>query len=129
MTSSRLRHPPGPLGGSPRRAQARDVLPQVPPWVLIAVGVLGAALAGRLLASHHVKYGLAIVLVAAYGPLVFFNLAAALAVWVAILFFQDLSVLAAGPNAVGVLVALGWIGAFLGGRGRITLNRQPHDCC
>ena len=79
---------------------------------------LAATLAGRLMADGRMKYGLALVMAACFMPLVLFNLAAALAVYVAILFFQDLSILSSGPNAIGVLVGLGWIGAFFGRRGQ-----------
>jgi O-antigen ligase len=98
-----------------------DRVPSIPPWLLTA-GALGlAAVLGRLMAGGHMKYGVAIVLAACYVPLVFFDLAAALAVWVTVLFFQDLSFLSSGPNAIGVLVALGWIGAFLGRRGHLPV--------
>ena len=95
-------------------------IPHPPPWLIIAAAVLAASLAGRLMADGRMKYGLALVMAACFMPLVLFNLAAALAVYVAILFFQDLSVLSSGPNAIGVLVGLGWIGAFLGRRGQLA---------
>src|ERR1700761_7074892 len=95
-------------------------IPHPPPWLIIAAAVLTSSLVGRLLADGRMKYGLALVMAACFVPLVLFNLAAALAVYVAILFFQDLSVLSSGPNAIGVLVGLGWIGAFLGRRGQLA---------
>jgi O-antigen ligase len=95
-------------------------IPHPPPWLIIAAAVLASSLVGRLLADGRMKYGLALVMAACFVPLVLFNLAAALAVYVAILFFQDLSVLSSGPNAIGVLVGLGWIGAFLGRRGQLA---------
>jgi O-antigen ligase len=91
---------------------------------LIAAALLSAALFGRLLADGHMKYGIAIVLVAFYAPLVFFDLSTALAVWVAILFFQDLSLLSSGPNGVGVLLGLGWLGTFLGGQRSSHMMRE-----
>lgn len=95
-------------------------IPHPPPWLIIAAAVLAASLAGRLMADGRIKYGLALVMAACFMPLVLFNLAAALAVYVAILFFQDLSILSSGPNAIGVLVGLGWIGAFFGRRGQLA---------
>jgi hypothetical protein len=95
-------------------------IPHPPAWLIIAATVLAASLMARLLADGRMKYGLALVMAACFMPLVLFNLAAALAVYVAILFFQDLSVLSSGPNAIGVLVGLGWIGAFLGRRGQLA---------
>jgi len=91
---------------------------------MIAAALLGAALVGRFMADGRIKYGAAIVLAACYVPLVFFDLAAALAVWVAVLFFQDLSALSFGPNAMGVLVALGWVGAALGRKGHLAGIQQ-----
>jgi len=79
---------------------------------------------GRFLADGHLKYGVALVFGACYVPLVLFDLAAAFAVFVAVQFFQDLSVLSSAPNAIGVLVGLGWIGAFLGRRGHIVALRE-----
>jgi len=76
-------------------------LPDVPPWLLIAAALLSAALVGRMVAGGHITYGYAIVLAACYAPLVFFNVPAALAVWVAVLFFQDLRVLSVAPNSMG----------------------------
>ncbi len=100
------------------------VIPHPPPWLIIAAAILASSMVGRLMADGRMKYGLALVIAACYAPLVLFNLAAALAVYVAILFFQDLSVLSSAPNAVGVLVGLGWIGAFLGQRGRLVAIGQ-----
>lgn len=106
------------IADSPR-ARERTI-PHPPPWLIIGAALLAASLAGRLMADGRIKYGLALVVAACFMPLVLFNLAAALAVYVAILFFQDLSVLSSGPNAIGVLVGLGWIGAFLGRRGQLA---------
>jgi hypothetical protein len=94
--------------------------------MLIAAALLSATLFGDLLAGGHMKYGIGLVLVACFAPLVFFDLPKALAVWVAILFFQDLSVLSSGPNGVGVLIGLGWLGTFLGGEraGRILREHR-----
>ena len=75
---------------------------------------------GRLLADGRMKYGLALVMAACFVPLVPFNLAAALAVYVETCFFQGLSVLSSGPNAIGALVGLGRTGAFLGRRGQLA---------
>jgi O-antigen ligase len=126
MTDSALPPPGGRAGQSAARRSGSisQPLPAVPPWALIGVGLLSSVVVGALLADHHVKYGVGLVLVACYGPLVFFNFRIALAVWVSILFFGDLSVLAAGPNAVGVLIGLGWLGFFVGGRSGVTIRRE-----
>jgi O-antigen ligase len=99
-------------------------IPAVPPWALIAAALLSATLFGRLMADGRMKYGVALVLAACYVPLVFFDITRALAVWVALLFFSDISVFSAGPNAVGVLLGLGWLGTFVGGRRAGLVRRQ-----
>jgi O-antigen ligase len=104
---------------APRRS-----LPHIPAPVIVATVLLSAGLLGRLIADGRVKYGVALVLVASFAPLVLFDLAAALAVWVAVQFFQDLSILSSGPNAIGVLVGLGWIGASLGRKGKLAVLRD-----
>lgn len=99
-------------------------LPAVPRWLIVGAVLIGAALCGRLLASGHVRYGVGLVLVACYAPLVFFDLPKGLAVWVAILFFGDLSVLSSVPNGTGVLIGLGWLGTFLGDRSSGLIKRE-----
>lgn len=109
------------MSGIAEGASIRErAIPHPPPWLIIAAAALASGLVGRLFADGRIKYALALVMAACFVPLVLFNLAAALAVYVAILFFQDLSVLSSGPNAIGVLVGLGWIGAFLGRRGQLA---------
>jgi O-antigen ligase len=105
----------------PGHAQA---LPHIPAPVIVAAVLLSAGLLGRLLADGRIKYGVAVVLVASFAPLVLFDLAAALAVWVAVQFFQDLTILSSAPNAIGVLVGLGWIGASLGRKGKLAVLRD-----
>jgi O-antigen ligase len=114
------------LSRDPRRAPSspRDNLPAIPAWLICTAALVAALVVGRFIADGRIKYGLAIVVGSIYVPLVFFDLAAGLALWVAVLFFQDLSVLSFGPNAMGVLVALGWIGALLSRRGMVPALRQ-----
>ena len=109
--------------GEPGRPRPR-VLPAIPAPVIVAALLLSASLFGRLVADGRIKYGVALVVAACFAPLVLFDLAAALAVWVAVQFFQDLSFLSSGPNALGVLVGLGWIGAVLGRKGYLAVLRD-----
>ncbi len=96
--------------------------PRIPPWVIVGVAVFLAAGFGRFLADgQHHKYAAAIMLAALFGPVAFFDLATALAIWGAILFVQDLRILSSGPNAMGVIVGLGWIGAFVARSGRLEV--------
>jgi O-antigen ligase len=103
----------------------RLALLRIPPWLIIAAALLTSSLVGRFLASGRITYGLGIVLALVYGPLVFFDLPVAFAVWVAVQFFAELSQLSYGPNAMSVLIGLGWVGAYLGRRAPLTLLRQP----
>ena len=116
--------PRGRADGPWTPVDERDALPDVPPWLIVAGALVCAAVFGHLLAGGKMKYGIAVVLVICYGPLVFFDLSRALALWVAILFFSDISVLSSGPNGVGVLIGLGWLGAFLGGRGTVFVREH-----
>ncbi|HEY2771423.1 MAG TPA: O-antigen ligase family protein [Solirubrobacteraceae bacterium] len=99
-------------------------IPPIPPRAIIAGAALITIVAAHLLASGRIKYGAALFLVALYGPLVFFDLAAAFAVWVGVLFVQDLHSLSIAPNSMGVLVALGWLGAFAARAGRLRVLRE-----
>ena len=92
----------------------------VSPRLLLAAVVLTGTVFGRFMADGHMKIAAALVLAACYAPLVLFDLSIALAAYIAVQFFQDLSIFSSGPNAMGVLVGLGWIGAVLGRRGRIA---------
>lgn len=85
--------------------------------------VLIATLVGRFLADGRISYGLGIVIALVYGPIVFFDLPLAFAIWMGVQFFALLSQLSYGPNAMSVLVGLGWIGAFAGRRARLGLLR------
>lgn len=110
----------GPAPGSgERRSSGLDDL-HISPRLLIAATVLTGTVFGRFVADGHMKIAAALVLAACYAPLVLFDLALALSAYIAVQFFQDLSLFSSGPNAMGVLVGLGWIGAVLGRRGRIT---------
>jgi O-antigen ligase len=106
---------PRRLGRDGRRAA------ELSPTLIALAGVLGALLFGYLLGDGKEEYGVALVFAAAYIPLVFLDLATAIAVWVAILFFTDLTALQKGPHLVGVLMALGWLGTFLNRRGSLRL--------
>jgi O-antigen ligase len=99
-------------------------LPQLPPWVIVGGAALISVVCGRLFADGRIKYGAALVLAAVYAPLVFFDLAWAFALWVGVLFVQDLHALSIAPNTMGVLVALGWIGAFVARAGRLRALHQ-----
>ena len=100
-------------------------LPRIPAWLLTGGALLLAALSGRFMADGRMKYGAAIAIAACYLPLVLFDLAAAVAVWIGLQFFEDLRVLSFGPNAIGVLLVLGWFGAFMS-RGRRSPVLREH---
>jgi O-antigen ligase len=111
----------GPGSGEPEGTrQGRGPELYVSPRLLIAAAVLTGTVFGRFMADGHMKIAAALVLAACYAPLVLFDLAIALAAYIAVQFFQDLSIFSSGPNAMGVLVGLGWIGAVLGRRGRVA---------
>jgi len=89
-------------------AQARSA-PAVPAPAIITIAVLAALVTGRLFAEGHVPLALAIVVAAAYLPLVFLDFQAALAVWAGILFVAHLSALTVAPRAIAMLLVVGWL--------------------
>ena len=111
----------------PSEAAARvQVIPRVPPALIAALAVLAALIAGRSLADGSIAMGLAVVLAAAYVPLVFVDLAAAIAVWAGLLFIVHLSVLSVGPTAIEILLFLGWLGTARARRTRLPVLREHH---
>jgi putative inorganic carbon (HCO3(-)) transporter len=101
-----------PPAASGRISSQFGSLPQVPPAAIITTAILAALICGRFFADGRIKYAAGLVLAAVYAPLAFFDLPAAFAVFAAILFIKDIRALSVGPNAIGVLVGLGFIGAF-----------------
>jgi len=96
----------------------------IPPWLVIAVALLATAMFGHFVADGRIKYGAAIVLAACYAPLVFFDITVALGIWLALLYFSQLQVFSSAPNTMGVLLALGWLGAFIGRRRNLPVLSQ-----
>jgi O-antigen ligase len=107
-----------------RESAQHDPISGIPPWLIIAAAFVAAATFGHFIADGRIKYGAAILLAACYAPLVFFNITVALATWLALLYFSQLHFLSSGPNAMGVLLALGWFGAFLGRKRGFPLLSQ-----
>lgn len=101
------------MSSIPTMRMADRGLPRVPPAAIAALALVLAAVAGRFFADGRIGLGLALVLGVCYGPLAFLDLTMALAVYVAILFVQDVAALSVGPNTVGVLVFVGWIGTLV----------------
>ncbi len=96
-----------------RAGSSSDALPRIPPWAITAGAIIAAILCGRFFADGREKYAAALAVGAIYAPLVFFNLPAAIAAWTAVLFFKDIRALSVGPNTMGVLVGLGFLGVLL----------------
>src|SRR4051794_41807186 len=61
-----------------------------------------------------------------YAPLVLVNLPVALAIWVGIEFNASLPALSVGPNAAGVLIAVGWLGTIGVRRDEIAEGLRAH---
>ena len=73
---------------------------------------------------NRVKYGLGILFILCYGPIVFFNFPLAFVIWVGVLFFDELSQLSYGPNVMSVILGLAWIGVLIGRRTPLGLLRE-----
>jgi Lipid A core - O-antigen ligase and related enzymes len=105
-------------------ASSERVLPSIRPAVIVAAALLLAIIAGHFLAGGRLTLGLAVVLGVCYAPLVLLDLTMALAVFVAVLFVQDVSAFSVGPNTIGVLVLLGWLGTFVTRSSRRIVLRE-----
>ena len=96
------------LAGTGVAARAQ-ILPSLPTAAIASAALLSAALVGVALAVS-VPIGLGVLIALLYAPLVFLNLALALALWVPLIFFQAVPVLNLGGEAAGLVIAFGWLG-------------------
>lgn len=100
------------------------LVPAIRPAAIVGLALVIAIIAGRFFADGHIALGAAIVLGVCYGPLAFLDLTMALAIYVAILFVKDTAALSVGPNTIGVLVFLGWIGTLVTRSARPVVLRE-----
>jgi O-antigen ligase len=83
-----------------------------PPPALIVLGaILSALLVGALMGANA-KMGIGLLLALVYVPLVLINLPLGLALWMVLTFVAHFSAVSIGPNAAGLMVALGWLGTL-----------------
>ncbi len=99
-------------------------IPAIPPSLIAGTALVVAVVAGRFLADGRMSLAAALVLGVCYAPLAFLDLTMALAIYVAILFIQDIAALSVGPNSMGVLVFLGWIGTLFTRSARLGILRE-----
>ncbi len=82
-----------------------------------------------LMMAANLKYGVAMACVAVYAPLVFIDLAVALAIWVGLTFLIAIPALSVAPLASFLLIVFGWLGTLRrpGSLTRVMLrdNRKP----
>jgi len=100
----------------PQNSSAEAIAPSTPSfprWTIVGGAVLCAAVCGRFLADGHMKLAAALVLGAMYAPLCFFYLPAAFALWTAVQFVRDIHGISVGPNTMGLLVALAFLGTLI----------------
>jgi O-antigen ligase len=120
-----------PMGGSAEHEVSR-LLSHLPrswlarafPAATAVAALMIAALVGRFFADGHTTYAAALVLAVCYAPLVLLDFTVAFAIYVGILFVQDISALSIGPNSIGVLVLLGWAGTFINRSSRTARLRD-----
>jgi hypothetical protein len=80
--------------------------------LLVALAaLLGALMVGALTAAD-VSLGLGLLMGLCYAPLVLVNLPVGLAIWVGVVFIENLPAVSIGPNAAGILIGLGWFGTI-----------------
>jgi O-antigen ligase len=101
-------------------------IPSIPRGAIVAAALLLGIVAGRFLGDGRASIGVALIFAVCYGPVAFLDVTVALAVYVAILFVQDAAALSIGPNTIGVLVFVGWIGTVVSRSARpVVLREQP----
>lgn len=83
----------------------------LPPAVIVAAGVLGAALAGSAMA-HGVGLGIAVALALLYVPLVLISLPLGIVLWVPLAFLNTVD-LNGAPQLAGVLIIFAWLGTLV----------------
>lgn len=101
-------------------------IPAIPRAPIIGVALVLAVIAGRFLGDGRTSIGVALIVGVCFGPVAFLDLTTALATYVAILFVQDAALLSIGPNTLGVLVFVGWLGTVVTRSARpAVLREQP----
>jgi hypothetical protein len=98
-------------------------IPHIPATLIAAATMIAAAAAGRYIAEGRAAVGIAIVLAAGFVPLVFLDIAIAIAIFTALVFVVHLSALSVAPTAIEILIALAWIGTGGTRRGRLPALR------
>jgi O-antigen ligase len=99
-----------------------------PPPALIILGALFSSLVVGALMGANVKMGIGLLLALVYVPLVLINLPLGLALWMVLTFVAHFSAVSVGPNAAGLMVALGWLGTLSSRRAAIRevlLRHRP----
>jgi O-antigen ligase len=110
--------------GNDEPARSARRIPTIPPAAIVALALALALVTGRFLADGRTALGVAIVLGVCLGPIAFLDLTLALALYVAVLFVGDAHALGVGPNTIGVLVFLGWIGTLVTRSARPVVLRE-----
>jgi O-antigen ligase len=99
----------GRVLGAGRPTRAMQGSP--PPGAIVAGTLFLALLVGALMGAD-IQKGTALLLALLYVPLVLINLPLGLCLWVVLTFVAHWSVVSAGPNAAGLMVAVGWFGTL-----------------
>ncbi|HME04097.1 MAG TPA: O-antigen ligase family protein [Solirubrobacteraceae bacterium] len=98
------------MGGLPRPATG---VPRLPPVAVSGLALVVAVAAGHYFADGRTTLAAGLVLAVWYGPLVLLDLTMAVAVYVVVLYVGDITALSVGPNTMGLLLLLAWIGTLL----------------
>jgi O-antigen ligase len=110
--TSLSRRPPRPHLGNrlPGAGLARKLRELMPSLSIIGLAALFTVTYGRFVADGKTKYGIAIILLCLFGPLVLYDMPLAFALFTAIIFFKDIRAFSKAPNSMGVLIWLGFFG-------------------
>jgi O-antigen ligase len=97
------------LGAGRLSRAARGGFP--PPWLIVASALFLALVVGALMGAD-VQKGTGLLMAVLYVPLVLINLPLGLCLWIVLTFVAHVSAVSAGPNAAGLMVAMGWLGTL-----------------
>ncbi len=109
---------------SARTSRLPGWLPNVPTPLIAAVATVLALAAGHFFGDGRMTIAAALVLGVCYAPLVLLNLPLAFAIYVTVLFLKGIQALSIGPNTIGVLIILAWLGTIVTRSARPVVVRE-----
>lgn len=105
--------------------EAAARLPALHPAAIAGAAIAAAFLGGAAIAAG-VPVGLGLVIATLYMPVVLLNLPLAIALWLPLVFVENLNVVSVAPTAAGLLLLVAWFGAQLARGSEIAASLRRH---